>query len=131
MANLQVANTILAQLGGAGRLGAMVGAHSFVGDERSLTFRIKARAKGGIKAIKVTLDPSDTYSVRFVAIRGTKVRAVAELDDVHAENLRECIEHETGLVLSLGTCGSAPSKRDPYHSTPADWEPAGVPCPTD
>lgn len=56
----EVALTILSQLGGSGRLSAMIGAHTFTSDTNSLSFKIKARAKNGIKGIRITLDPSDT-----------------------------------------------------------------------
>jgi len=48
MTNLTIANTILAQLGGTGRLSAMLGAHSFIGSaDNALTFKFKARVSLG------------------------------------------------------------------------------------
>ena len=99
--DLTVANTIISQMGGSGRLSAMIGAHSFVGDENSVSFRFKARARNGANALHVTLDPSDTYTVKFFSIRGTKTKVVKELDDVYAEDLKRIFEDETGLRLSL------------------------------
>jgi hypothetical protein len=98
-----VATTILAQLGGAGRLSAMIGAYNFMSDGPALIFKFRAQASKGIKAIKVTLDPSDTYTVRFWRIgnRGLNVQQVAEHSDVYADNLKTVIEYETGLRLSL------------------------------
>lgn len=98
-----VATTILAQLGGARRLSVMIGAHSFMSDGPALIFKFRAKASKGIKAIKVTLDPSDTYTVRFwrIGSRGLDVRQVAEHSDVYADDLRTVIEAETGLYLSL------------------------------
>ena len=55
MSDLTVANTILAQLGGAGRLTSMIGAHSFVGDEKSLTFKYRARAEDGSNCCRCTV----------------------------------------------------------------------------
>ena len=99
--DLTVANTILSQMGGTGRLSAMIGAHSFVGDENSVSFRFKARARNGANAFHVTLDPSDTYTIKFLKIRKLEVKTVKELDDVYAEDLKRIFEDETGLRLSL------------------------------
>lgn len=111
---MTVANTILAQLGGAGRLSVMIGAHGFTADGPALIFKFKARAKRGIKAIKVTLDASDTYSVEFYMPRGSLRRGTYTvetrgLSGVYADSLRDVIEYETGLALSLGTCGRVAS----------------------
>jgi hypothetical protein len=43
--NLDVANTILAQLGGAGRLRAMLGTKQFVGHKDALSFRFVGSKK--------------------------------------------------------------------------------------
>jgi hypothetical protein len=101
MADLLVANTILAQLGGGGRLRAMLGAETFVGSENSLSFRFKARAKNGSNGLYVRLDPSDTYTVEFVSVRASKRTVKASFEDVYAEDLRRLFESETGLYLSL------------------------------
>ena len=98
---LEVANTILSQLGGSGRLSAMLGAHSFVGDASSLTFRIRAKATNGANCIKVKLDDSDTYTVEFWSIRGARFTRKSDVSDVYADNLRSVIEGTTGLYLSL------------------------------
>ena len=101
--DLVVADEILRQLGGSNRLKAMVGAHSFRGDRNSLTFNLKARAKRGIRVIKIVLDPSDTYNVEFWSV--APVKKVAEYEDVYAEGLLQLIERETGLALRLNPVG--------------------------
>jgi pyruvate carboxylase len=98
--NQVVAATILQQLGGANKLVAMIGAHSFIAGERSLSFQIKARATGGIKGVRIVLTDADLYSVTFVT-RGGRMASAA--DDVYADQLRAVIEQRTGLYLSLGT----------------------------
>jgi len=100
-ANLEVATTILEQLGGAGRLSAMLGAHSFVGGDDCLVFQFKARAARSINRVMVKLDPSDTYSVSFYKGRGVNVAKVSECSDVYVDALRSTIESITGLHLSL------------------------------
>lgn len=57
--NLQVAETIRQQLGGA-RFAMMTGAKNFVGGENMLLFSVGRGAKAGINRVRVTLDPSDT-----------------------------------------------------------------------
>ena len=96
-----VATTILSQLGGELPLVIMTGAHSFVGGMNSLTFRFKARARKGIKAIKITLDPMDTYTVEFWKIRGDKFEKVEECEDVYCDELIAVISRATGLALRV------------------------------
>lgn len=61
-AGVEVAETILQQLGGTRRLVTMTGAHNFVGGPNHVTFRIKAQALQKINVVRITLDPSDTSS---------------------------------------------------------------------
>jgi hypothetical protein len=105
-APLAVANTILAQLGGSGRLVQMIGAKHFVGSANALTFQFAGRgARNQSNCIRITLDPWDTYTVEFLSCRGVKVTPKGTFTDIYADGLRELIEHETGLYLSLGTLG--------------------------
>lgn len=96
-----IARTILSQLGD-NRFIAMTGAREFVQSENSLRFRLPARfAAKGINIVRVTLQPSDTYSVEFFKARGVKCDKVSEADDVYAENLREVFTERTGLDCAL------------------------------
>lgn len=99
--NLTVANTILAQMGGSGRLTAMIGAHSFVGGKDSLSFRFKAKSHKGINTIRVVLTPADVYTVEFCRIRGFKLSLVETVADVYCDQLIETVERVTGLYLHL------------------------------
>jgi hypothetical protein len=100
MSNMMVANTILEQLGGSRVLQTMIGAHSFMGANNSLTFKFKARAAQRINCIIVTLTPADEYSVMFVRVWRNSVKTV-EVRDAWAGNLIEVIENVTGLVLRM------------------------------
>lgn len=102
MSDLTVARTILNQLGGTGRLFSFVGANSFVGSDNSVTFRFKARATNGSNALRVVLDPSDTYTVEFISIRGTSVKVKESFSDIYADTLVSLFERKTGLYLSFG-----------------------------
>lgn len=97
----EIAETIISQLGGQGRLHIMIGAHSFYSDTRALCFKFKARAKNGAKAIKVTLDADDTYTLEMWSMRGLNVKKVTELSGLYFDSLKGAIERATGLALSL------------------------------
>lgn len=98
---MQVAKTILEQLGGT-RFAVMTGAKNFVGGNDSLAFRLPSNfAKDGINTVRVTLDPSDTYTVEFLRIRGTKLTIVATEDMVYCDALRSTFTRVTGLQVSL------------------------------
>lgn len=102
MGSLQVANTIVQQLGGERRLSAMIGAKDFVGDEVSVTFKWKAKAKNKANCLQVILDPDDTYTLRFYKIgRGFDVSVIKEQSGVYADGLIRSFESATGLRLGL------------------------------
>jgi hypothetical protein len=99
--DLTVANEIARQLGGTRRLTAMVGAKDFVGSPSALTFKFAARATNGSNCLRVTLDPSDTYTVEFLSVRGTSVKEKAKFSDIYCDGLVDLFESTTGLYLSL------------------------------
>lgn len=101
MSTNQVAETILAQIGGTRRLCAMIGAYNFVGSENSVSFRFKTRAANGSNGIRIELDPSDTYTVEFISVRGTSRKVKGSFSDIYCDVLKSLIERETGLYLSL------------------------------
>lgn len=77
----------------------MMGSRTILAGDNSLMFDIRGCEK--INKIRVTLDPSDTYTVEFFKIRGTTCREVASVEGVYCDNLRDVIESRTGLYLSL------------------------------
>ena len=96
---LVVANTILFQMGGSKRLKIMIGAKDFIGDEKSVTFKFR-KGKDGINAVTITLDPSDTYSVKFLKLRGlTPPKVGAEFSGVYCDQLIRLFETTTSLAL--------------------------------
>lgn len=101
-----IATTILEQLGGR-RFSAMTGATNFLSDHNSLRFKLPANfAREGINLVRITLDPSDTYTMEFFKIRGTNVETIATRDNVYSDNLRDVFTSETGLDTSLGSMGN-------------------------
>lgn len=103
MADLTVANTILAQLGG-GRFLTMTGAKNLVGSENSLSMRVNSVNYDGkrVNVLTVTLDPSDTYIVRASYLRARTLTTVAEASDIYADQLQTVFTRLTGLHTSLG-----------------------------
>ena len=105
-----VARTILAQLGGSGRLTAMTGAYQFTNVQgRGLAFKIKnARAN----YIKIMLNSMDLYDVEIGRIRGGQYKIVKEGLGLYADQLKRFIENGTGMRLSLAKGGDV--KRNRY-----------------
>lgn len=96
-----VAQTIAAQIGN--RAFAMMGAKNLLGGNDHLQFKVGKNAKG-VTHITVTLDPSDTYTVKFQKVNKRTAGGVKELaacEDVYVDSLKTVIELNTGLYLSL------------------------------
>ena len=96
------ADIIVAQLGKSIRaISTMVGAHTFIALPNGLSFRFKAKARNGSNYCRITLQPTDTYKVEFMSLRGTKVTPKGSFEDVYADSLKGLFEGETGLYLSF------------------------------
>ncbi len=103
MSDMTVANTILAQLGGR-RFRAMTGARNFVGSDDSLSFRLPGSGgfcKDGINAVHVVLTPMDEYDMKFMRVRGTKVKTVCEFKGIYFDQLQPLFTEATGLETHL------------------------------
>lgn len=96
-----ITRTIISQLGGSGRLNAMLGAKDFLAHENGVSFKITAKAKNKANYIKIVLNGNDLYDVTFGYIRGTNYTIRSEHTDIYAESLVSFIEDETDLFLSL------------------------------
>ena len=100
--DLTVAKIIIQQMGGFGRLKAMVGAHDFVGDENSVQFGFKGCRKAN--KCRVILDyGSDTYNFELWHLnkRTWDFSKVYEIEGIYFDMLKPIFEDETGLYLSL------------------------------
>ena len=100
MNNMQVAQTILAQLGG-NRFQAMTGASGFLGTEDSLMFKLPSKGKDGANKVRVTLTAMDDYIIETFYIRGASCRPCSFKTGVYADTLRNVFESVTGLRASL------------------------------
>lgn len=98
---LQVANTILAQLGGS-KFRAMTGAKTPSGSDDSLSMRLPSGfASNRCNGFRVTLNSRDLYDLRFYRIRGAKFTELEGATDIGVENLRSVFESMTGLRTRL------------------------------
>ena len=98
-----VAKDILDQMGGMRRLMMMIGARDFVYGPKSISFRWpnKQRSKGNM--LKVTLRGDDTYKVEFLNVAKYNVKVVKKHEGIHAEDLVELFERQTGWYLRMGS----------------------------
>ncbi len=95
----ETALTTLSQLGG-NRAMFMVGGKNIIADENTLSFTI-GRNTHRISSVRITLDPSDTYTMTFLRKAHGGLVVVKEVDDVYADMLRSIFESTTGMYLSL------------------------------
>lgn len=95
----QVGRTILQQMGGTGRLAAMLGAKNIMVSSDSASFKWpnKERAKGN--AVIVTLDDDDTYTMEFF----NGMKSVKTFEGLHNNQLVSTFESHTGWSLNLGS----------------------------
>jgi len=97
--NREIAQTILDQMGGMGTLRVFVGAKRFTIVENGVRFWVTAKAAKAIKIVEVTLDPNDTYNVKFM---GRTFAVKDSTDGAYAEDLMDIFERATKLYLSIG-----------------------------
>ena len=95
---MQVAKTILEQLGGAGRLQVMTGAYNFVAYPNGVSFKFKNRK---VNYVKITLNGMDLYDVEFLKLTVNSQKKVAEFEDIYFDQLIDIFEETTGMYLRL------------------------------
>jgi hypothetical protein len=98
----QIAKTILQQLGGAGRLKAMLGAKNFIDHGNGLSFQFPNPKRNRGNYFKVTLDKgSDTYILEIGKRVKYDYKKLKEWKGIHADQMKPIFEKFTGLRLSL------------------------------
>ncbi|MEX9892487.1 hypothetical protein AB7W78_18900 [Providencia rettgeri] len=99
--NQEIANTILIQMGG-NRFIAMTGAKYFAVIENGLQFKLPNRfANKGINCVQIILDPSDTYTMKFLKISGVNVREIEVIEGLFFDQLQLIFTEQTGLDTHL------------------------------
>ena len=99
MSNKEIAQNIIRQLGNGTlfMLGFKKG--TMLHSDDSLSFRI--RASRTVNYIKITLDPSDTYSIEFGRVHGYNYKIVSTVDGIYCDQLHGAIERATGLATRM------------------------------
>uniref|UniRef100_A0A6H2A606 Uncharacterized protein n=1 Tax=viral metagenome TaxID=1070528 RepID=A0A6H2A606_9ZZZZ len=100
---LEIARTILAQLGGH-KFTVMTGAKNIFALENGLQFALPGNGgftKYGINRVQVILDPSDTYTVKFMKIRKMEKTYEIEYGNVYCDSLQSVFREATGLDTHL------------------------------
>lgn len=103
MADMTVPTTILQQLGGH-RFKVMTGAKDFIGGNDTLTFKVPTtdRDHKRIFAVRIKLDPSDTYTVEFLRKRGRfDIEVASTFSDIYFDQLQQLFTKETGYATHL------------------------------
>lgn len=100
MTDLTVATTILEQLGG-NKFVVMTGAKNLGGGMDYLSFGLPKNPKKVSHVIVKYNAGSDTYSMKFMNIRGVKVKDLAVHENVYCDMLQELFTQETGLYTKL------------------------------
>lgn len=95
--NLEIASTILHQLGGR-RFIAMTGASCYYDGAKAI---FKFKGSRVANCVSITLNVMDTYDVVFTKFRGIEVKTVREINGVYAEDLADTFESVTGLRTRL------------------------------
>lgn len=107
MTNQEIAQTIIEQMGGLGKIRAMVSASQFVciGSDGDHGPGVQFSFKGCRKANKcrVTLNGDDTYRFELYKFNRKTFDCpqVFEIDGAYWDMLKPVFEEETGLRLSL------------------------------
>lgn len=98
----QVAATLFQQLGGT-KFQIMTGARGMVALDNGLQFTLDRFAINGLWAnkVRITLEPSDTYTVEFWYIRRADAVLTKSVEDVYEDRLREVFTQYTGLLTSV------------------------------
>lgn len=98
---IAVANEIIRQLGGS-RFSTMTGAHDIFTHEDGVSFKIPGTiTKNHINYVRISLDPSDTYTVEFWKYRKLRGEKVAEYAMIYNDGLQQLFTSQTGLSTHL------------------------------
>ncbi len=101
MSNLQVAKTIIEQMGGFGKLRAMIGFHTAVGSDTAVTFMFRGCRTAN--KCRVTLNVLDLYDMEIYKLsrNGLDIKEVYAETNLYFDMLIPQFEQATGLTLSL------------------------------
>ena len=97
-----VSRSIWQQIGGK-KFQAMTGAKNLVSGDKFLQFNLPIFGSNRFSKVRITLEPTDTYTVRFMRINNRTLQVVKErtYTDVYSDNLRAVFTEATGLDTTL------------------------------
>jgi hypothetical protein len=96
---MEIAKEILRQLGGS-KFVVMTGSKNFVSDNNKLTMQLTTNALKA-KWLTITLDASDTYTMKFLKLKGSELTTLKEIEGVYCDQLQTLFTKYTGLYTSL------------------------------
>lgn len=99
MTNKEIATVILSQLGGSGRLNAILGVKQLTIVENGLS--IKYKVSSPVNYIKITLNGLDLYNIEMGKIWGSNYKIVNQVNDIFVEDMKNIIEDTCKVRLSL------------------------------
>lgn len=99
---MKVANEILRQLGG-NKFIAMTGAKDLVGGKNYLGMKLGRGTKNKATHMRITLDPTDTYTVEFMRWNGRKLemKVLSSESLIYCDMLQETFTEATGFDTHL------------------------------
>lgn len=99
--NLEIANTILNQLGGR-KFITMTGSHSFTAGANFLTMKLRRNLLNA-QYLKIELTSMDDYTMKFVSFNSKTGDMVekAVVEGVYCDMLQSIFTEKTGLYTSL------------------------------
>lgn len=99
MSSQEIAKTILAQMGGTGKISAMLGTKQYVVIDHGVKFNWPSKERSKGNCVQITLLPSDTYKMEFYNVSRTGFKLVKEYEDIYWDQLIEIFEKQTGYYL--------------------------------
>lgn len=105
--NMEIANTILNQMGGMGRIQAFIGARYFAIVNNGIVFGFPHRLRSKPNEMTITLDRGrDLYNIQFARVvfkRGYIVgkKELKSFDGIFCDQLMDIFEQETDLFLTF------------------------------
>lgn len=99
MTNKEIALVILSQLGGLGRLNAMLGIKQVTIVDNGVS--IKYKISSPVNFIKIQLNGIDLYNIEMGKIWGLNYKIVKNIDNVFVEDIKTIIEDTCKVRLSL------------------------------
>lgn len=97
--NLDIAKTIIAQLGG-GKFQIMTGSKGFVAIDNGVQFSVGRNGKS-INFCRIVLNGRDLYDIEYGFLRSGKLNVKATSEDVYGDQLQQDFTDATGLYTRL------------------------------